>query len=91
MVDLALTPGTGLQWVKGLRCLCPNLKLILLSVHDEPSICQSAMAAGAEAFVLKRDIATDLLPAIDAVLKGKHYCSPGALAEIIPETGKRTD
>ena len=41
--------------------------MIVLSVHDEPSVRRAAMEAGADAFVLKREIATDLLPAVDAV------------------------
>ena len=77
VVDLSLTPGSNLQWVNQLRFLCPELKLILLSIHDEPSVCRAAMEAGVDGFVLKRDIATDLLPAVDAVLDSKQYISAG--------------
>ena len=38
--------------------------MIVLSVHDEQSVRRAALEAGADAFVLKRAIATDLLPAI---------------------------
>ncbi len=77
IVDLSLARGEGLQWLPRLRSLCPALKLIVLSVHDQPSVCRKAMEAGADAFVLKRSIATDLLPAIDAVQSGRSYVSPG--------------
>ena len=77
VVDLSLAPGGSLRWVKQLRLFCPKLKLILLSVHDEPSVSRSAMEAGADGFVLKRAIATDLLPAVDAVLNKKSYISAG--------------
>ncbi len=76
VVELSMAPGDNLQWVKRLRSACPDLKLILLSVHDEPNICRSAMAAGADGFVLKREIATELLPAVDAVLAGRQFISP---------------
>jgi len=79
VVDLSLLASESLRWIKWLRALCPELKLILLSIHDEPSVRRSAMAAGADAFVLKRDIATDLMPAVEAVLEGKSYCSSDAL------------
>ena len=52
------------------------MKLIVVSVHDGPSASRSALEAGANGFVLKRAIATDLLPAVDAVLAGQHYVSP---------------
>jgi two-component system secretion response regulator SsrB len=77
VVDLSLVRGENLQWLPRLRARCPGMKLILLSVHDQPSVCRSAMEAGADAFVLKRAIATDLLAAIDAVQAGRPYVSPG--------------
>jgi two-component system secretion response regulator SsrB len=76
VVDLGLVRGEGLQWLPRLRSLCPYLRLIVLSVHDQPSVCRKVMEAGADAFVLKRSIATDLLAAIDAVQAGRSYVSP---------------
>ena len=38
--------------------------MIVLSVHDEKAVRRAALDAGADAFVLKRSIVTDLLPAI---------------------------
>jgi two-component system secretion response regulator SsrB len=52
------------------------MKLIVVSVHDEPSASRLVLEAGANGFVLKRAIATDLLPAVDAVLAGQRYVSP---------------
>ena len=83
IVDLSLARGEGLHWLPRLRSRCPGLKVIVLSVHDEPSVCRSTMEAGADAFVLKRAIATDLLAAIDAVQAGGAYVSPGS-AEPLP-------
>jgi DNA-binding NarL/FixJ family response regulator len=67
VVDLSLAEDRGLDWLKALRKRCPDLKVVVLSVHDEQSVRDAAMAAGADAFVLKRAISTDLLPAIDRV------------------------
>jgi DNA-binding NarL/FixJ family response regulator len=53
------------------------VKLILLSVHDEPSAARATMAAGADGFVLKRSIGTELLTAIDTVLAGGTFVSAG--------------
>jgi DNA-binding NarL/FixJ family response regulator len=67
VVDLSLARECGLGWLRELRRRCPDLKVIVLSVHDEDCIRNAAMEAGADAFVLKRAIATDLLPAVDAL------------------------
>jgi two-component system secretion response regulator SsrB len=64
VVDLSLARHSGLDWLRALRARCPQLKIVVLSVHDEHSVRQAALDAGADAFVLKRAIATDLLPAI---------------------------
>jgi two-component system secretion response regulator SsrB len=68
VVDLSLERSGGLDWLRRLRADCPDLKVIAISVHDEPSVARAALAAGADAIVLKRAIATDLLPAVDTVL-----------------------
>jgi two-component system secretion response regulator SsrB len=71
VVDLSLAQDSGLGWLKALRQRCPDLKVIVLSVHDEQAVRRAAMGAGADAFVLKRAIATDLLAAVDLV-RGRH-------------------
>jgi len=79
VVDLSLARGEGIGLVRRLRALCPQLKLIVVSVHDEGSVSQSVLEAGANGFVLKRAIATDLLSAVDAVIAGERYLSPAVL------------
>jgi two-component system secretion response regulator SsrB len=70
VVDLSLAHDSRLNWLQALRHDCPELKVIVLSVHDEQCVRDAVMKAGADAFVLKRDIATDLLNAVDAVRRG---------------------
>ena len=77
VLDLGLS-REGLGVLRRLRERCPGQKVILLSLHDEPVAVEAAMRAGADGFVLKRTIAEDLLPAAEAVLGGRNYCSPAA-------------
>jgi len=67
IVDLSLAHDSGLGWLRALRQRCPEMKVIVLSVHDEQCVRRAAMEAGADSFVLKRAVATDLLEAVDAV------------------------
>ena len=71
VVDLSLARDSGLDWLRELRRRCPGLKVIVLSVHDEECVRSAAIEAGADAFVLKRAIATDLLPVVDALGSAK--------------------
>ena len=76
VVDLALAGGDWLQLMRALREGSPASKLIVLSMYDELSVVRAAMGAGVNGFVLKRAIATDMLDAIAAVLRGESYISP---------------
>lgn len=78
VIDLSIVREDGFGAVRRLREVCPTLKLIVISAHDESSVCQSALAAGADGFVLQRAIATDLLPAVGAVRSGQRFVSPSA-------------
>jgi two-component system secretion response regulator SsrB len=82
VADLSMFRGESLGWIARLRQGTPDLRLIVLSVHDEPPVCRAAMDAGADGFVLKRDIATELLPAVEAALAHRRYVSTGALDQL---------
>ena len=67
IVDLSLSKGNGLIWLGKLRERNPELKVIVISIHDEDNVRRAATAAGADAFVLKNAIVTDLIPAVELV------------------------
>lgn len=67
VVDLSLARSGGLGWIQELRRRCPALKVIVLSIHDEPCVNESALEAGADAVVLKRAITADLMATVDAL------------------------
>ncbi len=76
IADLSLARTEKLDWLKQLRASCPKAKLVVLSVHDEQCVCAKAIEAGADGFIVKRAIATDLMPGLDAVMGGEQYISP---------------
>jgi DNA-binding NarL/FixJ family response regulator len=77
VVDLSLSSGDMSGLLRRIVERAPDASILLLSVHDERTIAESALTAGAHAVVLKRCLATDLMPAVDAVLAGKRYLSQG--------------
>lgn len=79
VVDVSLARGDIRQLLQAIREQAPDAKVLLLSVHDEPAVAKAAFAAGADGLVLKRAIANDLLPAVDALLAGHQYVSPGTI------------
>jgi len=77
VLDLSLSAGDLPRLINRIDACAPNTKVLVLSVHDERTVCEAALAAGADAVVLKRDLATDLMPAVGALRAGQRYLSPG--------------
>ena len=76
IADLSFPISSGGNVACLLHRLNPDLKAIILSVHDESTVVDECLAAGAKGFVLKRTASTDLLAAVETVLSGGIYVSP---------------
>jgi DNA-binding NarL/FixJ family response regulator len=79
VADLSLPVTKEINIARRLKKTFPEIKLIILSVHDEPTAIKECMDAGAAGFVLKRTAVNDLVPAIEAVLQDVKYVSPSAM------------
>src|SRR5271170_4621207 len=79
VMDLSYAAGNLPDLMRELRVQAPVAKLLLMSVHDEPTVVAAAVAAGADGLVLKRAIGRDLMPAIDALLAGRCYFDSSAI------------
>ena len=76
VADLSLPVSTKTNIARELKKNYPQIKIIILSIHDDRSVFEEVMASGIEGFVLKRRAAIDLIPAIREVLRGHKYISP---------------
>jgi DNA-binding NarL/FixJ family response regulator len=86
VVDLSLPREGEANIARRLLGRHPDLRLIVLSVHDEPTVVGQMLSAGVAGFVLKRSTAADLIPAVKEVLRGGTYVCP-ALQGLLPESG----
>jgi DNA-binding NarL/FixJ family response regulator len=76
VVDLSLSRGAGFQWLSELHTHCPQTRVIVLSVHDEQNVRRAMLAAGADGFVVKREIGTSLLAAIESAMAVPAFVRP---------------
>lgn len=81
-VDLLITdqnlPGMdGLELIKQTRSLYPQIKVIMLSMHDESDIIRSVLSEGVDGYVLKKDSHFELKLAIQSVFQNEVYLSKG--------------
>jgi DNA-binding NarL/FixJ family response regulator len=88
VVDLALKNGSGLELIKDLKQTCPEVAVVVLSMHDELLYAERAFRAGARGYVMKRESTKKVVEAIRHVLDGKRYMSErvaAAMAEKLVE------
>jgi DNA-binding NarL/FixJ family response regulator len=75
LLDIRMPFIDGIKVARQLRAASLGSKIIMLTSMEDTSCVDSAMAAGADGFVFKRKMATDLIKAIDTVLGGGNFIS----------------
>jgi DNA-binding NarL/FixJ family response regulator len=75
VLDISLLGCSGFDALARLRQVGCDVPIVFLSVHEAPEIVRASWAAGGLAYVAKRDIGWDLIPAIQAALAGRRYVS----------------
>jgi DNA-binding NarL/FixJ family response regulator len=86
IADIGMPMINGLDAARKLREQLPNIKFIFLTMQDNPNLAAFALELGAVAFVLKHSATTELLKAIEHVLRGQPYLTPKLRAEDWVET-----
>ena len=85
VLDITMPRLGGLETLERLRAKHHKVKVILLSVHGDPPFIQSAVALGADGYVLKNGKAEEVVSAIRAVMRGGSYFSPAVAREIVDQ------
>ena len=83
IVDLSLGMASGLQLVKILNASLPDVRVLILSMHDETLHAERALAAGASGYIMKQAANQNLIGAIRCVASGKTYVSPEMTERIV--------
>ncbi|HVH66719.1 MAG TPA: response regulator transcription factor [Gemmatimonadales bacterium] len=83
VVDLSLRESEGLELIKGIRARYPEVRVLVLSMHDEKLYAERALRAGAAGYVQKQESPETVLQAIREVRAGGVYLSPTMAARIL--------
>ncbi len=76
IVDITMPTLGGIEATRRLKLTHPELKVLILTNHKDKEYVDQAFSAGAEGYLLKEDIGTDLFSAIETIRLGKFYISP---------------
>ena len=75
LLDIGLPTMNGFDAARLIRKLAPDSRILFVSQESSPLVVQEALSLGASGYVFKTRLATDLLPAVEAVLAGRNFVS----------------
>jgi DNA-binding NarL/FixJ family response regulator len=75
IADISLNGPDGLDLLKNLRMLYPNLPVLILSMHDESIYAERALRARANGYIMKQEATEKVLVAVRRILSGDIYLS----------------
>lgn len=77
VLDISMPVLNGLEAARKLKATGSRAKIVFLTVHADQDYVRAALGAGAVGYVLKSDLASDLLPCLKEALLGRSYVSAG--------------
>jgi DNA-binding NarL/FixJ family response regulator len=82
VVDLSLKRGSGLTLIKDLKLHLPDIRCLVLSMHEEIGDVERVLRAGARGYVMKRESTSQIVTAIRQVHAGKIYADSAVLGQL---------
>ena len=83
VVDLSLKDSSGMELIKDLQVQHPEIRILVLSMHDETFFAERVLRAGARGYITKAESTLKVVDGIRAVMKGEVYLSDGMSSKMI--------
>lgn len=83
ITDISLGGNSGLELIKNLQALDPAIPIVVLSVHDESIYALRVLKAGAKGYVMKQDLASNVIDAVRKVSRGQIYVSDEVASQML--------
>nr|WP_267962519.1 response regulator transcription factor [Thermus hydrothermalis] len=85
ILDVSLPDCTGIDLCRTLKARFPRLRLLALSMHEDPEYVRGFLQAGGEGYVSKAAVDHELLDAVLAVARGERYLNPSLAMRLAME------
>ena len=86
ILDIAMPLLNGIDAARQIKRLCPNTRLIFLTMQTSPTYATEALDIGASGYLLKHSAPVELPLAIDAALRGQCYLTPSIAKPVVVRT-----
>ena len=83
ILDLSMPRMNGLEAITEIKKISPKTKILVLTIHKTDEYILPVLKAGADGYMLKYDTQVELMTAIESVLQGKRYLSPGVSQQVV--------
>jgi len=83
VLDIAMPSLNGLEAARQLKQMLHSVKLVFLTMYEDPDLAAEAFRVGASAYLLKRSAATELSTAIREAMQGRSYVTPLMTQELV--------
>jgi len=83
LVDIVMPVLNGLDAVQFIKQNLPPVKVVFLTMNNDPEVAAEAFRCGASAYLVKTCAATELVKTVRHVLHARTYCSPGITRDTI--------
>src|SRR5579871_873461 len=85
IIDISLNGPDGLELVKHVRTLFPELPILILSMHDEATYAERALRVKANGYIMKQEATEKVLIAVRRILNGEIYLSERMANKILQQ------
>jgi DNA-binding NarL/FixJ family response regulator len=83
LTDITLPGRSGLELIKDIHAVLPDLPVLVISMHDESLYAERALAAGARGYIMKHESGSKVVEAVRWVLSGQVYVSEKTSARVL--------
>ena len=88
VADITMPHLNGIDAMVQLRKDNAGIKVVFLTMHQDPAYARRALDAGAAGFVVKHSAPAELVMAIEAALKGQTFITPSLASEVLRQTAQ---
>lgn len=90
LMDITMPDMNGIEATKQIKKVLPDVKVLVLTMHEHDEYIFQALRAGASGYMLKEAADTELISALHVILSGQFYLSPAAQSVMVGDYLQRS-